>query len=188
MIYGNSGGNGRQGGNNTIMVGDGGNNTIYGNFGGSGGQGGDNLIIGGAGSDTIYGNFGTTGKGGRNLLVGGGGADTIYVSQQADGAEGGEGSIVITGTTTLDRAGLTGVLSEWTSKKGLSTRIADIEGTHSGGLNGTALLQPGVTVFDDQAIDQVFGDSNWGVEWFWYTLGQDMISRKKNADILTNVI
>ena len=90
-----------------------GTNTIYGTdvTGAEGSNGGNNLIVGGTGQDTIYGTYGSVtkkdgspsagGEGGQNLIVGGGGADLIYASQIVDGAEGGHGSILVSGSTTL---------------------------------------------------------------------------------------
>jgi len=201
LIGGSNGGEGKQG-NNVIIAGNG-DNTIYGNdvTGAEGASGGNNLIVGGAGSDTIYGSFATIhkkdgtpstgGEGGQNLIVGGGGSDVIYASQAADGAEGGHGSILIGGTTTLGQAALQAVLTEWTSSDTLALKVARIEGTQSGGANGTNYLQPGSTVVDDGSVDQIFGDTQGKPSWLFYQAeqqaDQDDISRTKDGDTLTDL-
>ena len=192
LIGGSNGGEGKQG-NNVIIAGNG-DNTIYGNgmTAQKGATGGDNLIIGGSGNDTIYGNFGTNptgngGEGGQNLIVGGGGSDTIYASQVTDGAEGGHGSILIAGTTTLNQLALESVLEEWWSTDTLATKIADITGTGTTtGSNGINFLQPGVTVLGDGSVDQLFSDTNGSANWLLLSLSQDTANRVKAIDIETD--
>lgn len=197
LIGGSNGGEGQQG-NNTIIAG-GGSNTIYGNaeHGYASSTGGNNLIVGGAGSDTIYGAYATVTKldgtasngaeGGQNLIVGGGGADTIYAAQQADGAEGGKGSLILAGTTTLDQTALAAVLSEWTSARGYAARIANISGTGSGSRNnGDSFLVPSATVFDDGAADAIYSDTNGQLNWLLYSLGQDIANRVKSGETATD--
>ena len=198
LIGGSNGGEGQQG-HNTIVAGHG-DNTIYGNaiVGAEGSTGGNNLIIGGAGDDTIYGNFGTVqrqngnpsdgGEGGQNLIVGGSGNDVIYASQQADGAEGGHGSILIAGGTNLNEAALSSVLSEWTSNRDYATRIANISGIGLGPRNnGDHFLQAGVTVPSDAAIDALYSDSQGGANWLLYTFAQDEAQRVKAGEVETDV-
>jgi hypothetical protein len=197
LIGGSNGGEGQQG-HNTIIAGSG-NNTIYGNavVGAEGSTGGNNLIVGGSGSDTIYGSYGSVkkkdgtlsngGEGGQNLIVGGGGSDTIYASQQADGAEGGKGSILIAGTTALNETALKSVLSEWTSSRSYATKIANISGTGSGPRNnGNTFLQVGTTVANDAAFDELYGDSKGAANWLWYNFTQDLPQRTKADDVKTN--
>ncbi len=197
LIGGSNGGEGKQG-NNVIIAGNG-DNTIYGNdvTGAEGATGGNNLIVGGSGHDTIYGSFATIhkkdgspstgGEGGQNLIIGGGGDDVIYASQAADGAEGGHGSILIGGTTTLGQAALQAVLAEWTSSDTLALKLARIQGTQSGGLNGGSYLQPGVTVVDDGSADHIFGDSKGKPNWVISSALQDQVDRTKDGDTLTDL-
>ena len=158
-----------------------------------GATGGNNLIIGGTGQDTIYGNYGANptgngGEGGQNLIVGNGGGDTIYASQIVDGAEGGHGSILIAGTTSLKQAALQSILSEWTSTHTLSVKVANISGTGTGsGFNGTTYLQPGLTVFNDNTPDTLYSDTNGSADWLLATLSQDTINRPKSSDIETDL-
>lgn len=192
LIGGSNGGEGFQG--NNVVVGGAGDDTIYGNdlVAMKGASGGNNVITGGGGNDTIYGNYGTNptgdgGEGGQNVIIGGTGADTIYASQQVDGAEGGQGSILVGGSTTLDAVALQYVLSEWISSDTYADRIAKINGSLPGGANGSNYLIAGGTVFNDGAIDQLFGDTNGSKHWYLPTLAQDVASRTKAGETITNV-
>ncbi len=76
--------------------------------------------------------------------MGNGGADVIYASQVVDGAEGGKGSILISGSTTLGQAALQSVLAEWTSTHTYAQKLANIQGTGTADrLNGNVFLQGG---------------------------------------------
>ncbi|HEY2839044.1 MAG TPA: hypothetical protein VGJ26_07850, partial [Pirellulales bacterium] len=179
---------------NIIIAGNG-DNTIYGNdlTAAKGSVGGDNLIIGGSGNDVIYGNFGTNptgngGEGGQNVMVGGGGRDTIYASQAVNGAEGGHGSIEIAGTTNLSTWALLSILGEWTSTDSMANKVASISGSPSGqNINGGNYLIPGVTVFDDGAVDWLCSDSAGASDWLFYSFSLDSASRTKSSDMLTNM-
>ncbi len=197
LIGGFDGAEGQQG-SNVIIAGNG-TNTIYGNapVGLKGSTGGNNLIIGGSGADTIYGNFATVqtkagqpsdgGEGGQNLIIGGGGSDTLYASQAADGAEGGHGSILIAGTTTLDESALLSILSEWTSDRGYADRIANIEGTGAGPRNnGDNFLQADVTIFDDGSPDDLFSDTKGDLNWLLYAFADDTLHRVKPGETETD--
>ena len=194
LIGGSDGAEGHDG-NNLIIAGNG-NNTIYGNGPTSrkGETGGNNIIIGGSATDTIFGNYDTDssvdgGEGGQNVIVGGEGGDTIYTSQGVDGAEGGNGNIVMAGTTTLDVAGLQAVQNEWKNPQhNVTAKVANIEGTGLGGLNGTTYLQSGLNVLDDDSIDHVFSDSKGDPSWLFVSAFPDVVHRNKTTDILTEFI
>lgn len=191
---GSNGGEGQQG-SHVIFGGDG-DDTIYGNAqaGAEGSSGGNHLLVGGVGNDTIFGAYQTVyksdhvtvsngGEGGRNLIVGGAGEDTLYASQATDGAEGGKGAALVAGTTLLDEAALTAVLSEWTSARGYAERIANISGTGVGPRNnGDHFLVAG----DDSQLDQLFGDTNGGLNWHLYTFTHDTTSRVKVGETETD--
>jgi len=200
LIGGSNGGEGRQG-NNVIIAGNG-NNTIYGNdvLARKSASGGNNLIVGGSGNDIIYGNFGANlvtssnpagngGEGGQNVIVAGGGADTVYASQIVDGVEGGHGSVLIGGSTSLNEAALLSVLSEWTSVHTYEQKIANITGVGTADrLNGNNYLQTGQTVFDDGAIDDIFSDTNGKANWLLYRFSQDTTHRVKPGETLTDTL
>ena len=168
---------------------------IYGNGvnGPEGVTAGNHLIVGGSGVDTIYGAFGSVnhngGEGGRNLIVGGGGADTIYASQNANGAEGGFGSILVAGTTSLNQTALQAVLAEWTSTHSYAQRLANIQGQSTAGfasrLNGTNYLTAGQTVANDSAADKLWGETTGDPNWYFYRGSQDTVGRTKAGESLT---
>ncbi|MGE0537579.1 MAG: family 16 glycosylhydrolase [Pirellulales bacterium] len=195
LIGGYDGGEGQQG-NNVIIAGNGAN-TIYGNGvnGAEGVNAGDNLIVGGSGADMIYGAFATVtkngGEGGRNLIVGGGGADTIYASQIADGPEGGHGSILVAGTTTLSQSALQAVLAEWASDHSYAQRVANIQGQNNSSfgsrLNGTNYLKANQTVLNDTGADKLWGDTKGQSSWFIFAGTQDTVGRTKGGETLTNL-
>jgi hypothetical protein len=202
-LFGGAAGDVLIGGSNTyainldrnVIVAGNGDNTIYGNAPTAqrGAIGGDNLILGGTGHDVIYGNFGSNptgdgGEGGQNLIIGGGGGDTIYASQFADGAEGGHGSILVGGSTSLGPAALQSVLSEWTSTHTLQDKIANILGFGAANrLNGDNYLTPGGTLSNDLAVDEIFSDNHGQSNWLLVTLAQDVSKRVKAKDTTTDI-
>lgn len=149
-----------QGGNDTITVdssisipqilyGNDGNDTIQSGNGAS-------VMIGGSGNDTL--------KGGnaRDIMIGGTGQDTIQGKNRDD--------ILIAGTTSYDSAtsanqvSLCAIQSEWIRDVGYRFRIDHLTGAVSGGRNGSNLLKPGQTVFNDADKDTITGGS--GKDWF----------------------
>jgi hypothetical protein len=177
---------GQQGSN--VIVGGAGDDTIYGNaINGGEGKGGNNILLGGAGSDTIYGNWANGGEaGGYNILVGGTESDILLDYKAADGAEG-RSSILIAGNTSLQVPDLKAVMSEWASAHSYTTRLQNILGVGTGAReNGNAFLQPGVTVTNDLAVDQLWGSTGGtGLNWFWYLLAVDQVNRTKPGETLT---
>ena len=177
---------GQQGDN--VVIGGAGDDTIYGNaINGGEGKGGNNILLGGAGNDTIYGNWADGGEaGGFNILVGGANSDTLYDYKAADGAEG-LASIMIAGNTSLSVSDLKTIMSEWSSARSYITRLENILGVGTGPRNnGNVFLQPGVTVTNDAAVDQLWGSTGGtGLNWFWYVLAVDQIHRAKAGETHT---
>jgi hypothetical protein len=130
----------------TLLDGGAGNDTIK-------GGNGNNIILGGTGSDML------TGGNDRDILIGGLDADRIH-------GNGGD-DILIGGTTLWDAnpQALCRLMDEWSrTDAGYLTRIRHLRHGGAGALNGSFLLNSG-TVFDDAAIDVLFGDS--GSDWFF---------------------
>ena len=176
---------GQQGSN--VIVGGAGDDVLYGNaINGAEGKGGNNILLGGDGQDSIYGNWTDGGEGGgRNLIVGGADADTLYDYKIADGAEG-KGSILVADelNTSLGVPQLQQIMAEWASTHSYSDRVNNILGPGSiGRLNGNAYLQPGSTVTNDAAVDQLWGSTGGAASnWFWYVLAVDEINRTKGGE------
>jgi Ca2+-binding RTX toxin-like protein len=128
------------------------------------GESGNDLLDGGAGGDVVSGGDGIdllNGGSGRDLLIGGLGNDLLL--------GGGGDDLLIGGTTAHDDsvAALAQVQAEWTSSRPHAVRVANLK-SGSGSpdrLNGDAFLQSGATVFDDDAVDVLFGGSDR--DWFF---------------------
>ena len=149
------------------------------------GGSGHDILLGEAGDDNMWGGDG------RDIVIGGLGADRIHGDAHDD--------ILIAGFTMFEasfatsapsafgsatgmthqqhRAALEAILAEWSSNRSYATRRQNITGTGSGTRNNgsnyfktsnTNMTQN--TVFDDAAVDRLWGDS--GTDWFFAnTLG-----------------
>jgi len=114
--------------------------------------------VGGAGNDTFIGGPN------RSLLIGGAGADVIVGGSEDD--------ILIGGKTSYDAntTALNAILNEWKrSDLTCLDRIDNLNGTVSGGLNGSFDLNS-TTVIDDHVADTLLGGA--GQNWFWANLGE----------------
>lgn len=115
------------------------------------------VLVGNAGDDTL------TGSSNRDILIGGSGAD-ILRGQAADDVLLGGWSGFDTHPFALQR-----LLAEWNSPRSVANRINNLRGNI---ITGTPLNQGyfltqapgGRTVFDDGAIDTLFGST--GSDWF----------------------
>jgi hypothetical protein len=145
-------------------------------FAGSGndvlmGGGGNNIVVGGGGNDVLYGGVG------RNLLIGGSGKANIY-------GNGGE-DILIGGTTDFDAndAALRAILDEWTSSKTYTTRVNQLLGTKSGGLNMPYFLNTG-TVHDNARADVLVGGTSR--DWF-FEGALDILKHHRTNEVVTKI-
>jgi large repetitive protein len=116
------------------------------------------LIDGGEGDDCL------TAGGGRAILVGGPGKDVLTGGLADDLLIGGS----VAWGFDVDR--WEGVLDEWSSDRCYADRVKNIRGdasspTFDERLNGTAFLQPGTTVLDDDACDVLTG--GLGCDWYF---------------------
>lgn len=118
----------------------------------AGGSTANNVLIGGAGNDWL------NGGSGRDLLSGGSGADTL---------RGGAGDDILIGDSTSYDANLQALLAvmkEWgRTDADYATRVKHLQGSLSGGLNGTYRLTA-ATVLNDNTIDNLYGEA--GMDWF----------------------
>ena len=136
----------------------------------------DNVMIGGPGSDSIIGGSG------RNLLIGGTGADEI--------TGGGGEDILIAGSTSFDTnlIALASLMKEWSrTDSNYSTRIKRLNGSQSGGLNGSYRLTSR-TVFDDGVIDILLGNGN--LDWFFRRnsgRNRDIVRDLATGEVATNL-
>jgi hypothetical protein len=154
-----------------FLFGDDGDDTIN-----TAGSSANNVLEGGAGNDTLQ------AGGGRDLLVGGLGADVLH----GDGGD----DILIGGTTDYDSnlAALDAIMAEWgRTDADYNTRINHLNGTLSGGLNGSYYLTAS-TVHDDAAIDTMFGEG--GMDWFFAMQSgsnKDQVKDKATGEVITGL-
>jgi Ca2+-binding RTX toxin-like protein len=137
---------------------DGGNGDDHLNAGAAG-----SVVIGGPGDDTLIGgrdNDILIGDDGRDRLIGNGGED-ILIGGLTAFTDGPDDDIL------KDQISLFGILAEWTSDRGTSSRRANVSGVANpefgNRLNGSNFLQLGGTLTDDLYEDVITGgsDSNW---------------------------
>jgi Ca2+-binding RTX toxin-like protein len=138
--------------------------------------GGPSILYGGSGNDVLIGGTG------RNILIGGTGTDTLD--------SGGTGSILIGGTTIYDGnlQALWAIMAEWSQANvSYATRVAQLNGTQSGGLNGAYVLNT-TTVQADSAVDTLVGTNpalkTGALDWFFAT-SQDKVTRRRTAEVIT---
>jgi len=159
VVYGNDGNdtitlNTNIGAIDAVLYGGAGNDTIT---GGSG----NTFLDGGAGNDTL------TARGNRNVLVGGAGQDTL---------NGGSGDDVLIGGTyrySEDLDAVFGLMAVWKSSSSDAQRVSDLR---TGGTDNLFAMTA-ATILDDNAVDQLFGNS--GQDWFW-AVAQDKTDKKSN--------
>lgn len=156
---------------NAIVDGGSGNDTID-----AGGSRASNILLGGAGIDQLWGGLG------RDILLGGLGADTLHGGDDDD--------LLIGGTTSFDAnlTALNALLAEW-SRRDLDyqSRVDHLTGATSGGLNGSTLLTPS-TLYDDQDVDQLYGDA--GRDWFLRSNTSpwtDVLRDRKNNELVSGI-
>jgi len=146
-------------------------------FGGDGddtidatGSCGANVLVGGQGNDSLLGGSG------REVLIGGLGADLL---------RGGSGDDVLIGAATdfdNNLLALASILNDWKrTDASYNTRTDHLRGALGGGLNGSTLLNSS-TIHNDNATDQLFGQS--GSDWFLYHAGTfgDVLGDKKSSE------
>jgi Ca2+-binding RTX toxin-like protein len=164
---------------NDQIEGDAGDDTLWGEAGNdrlSGGAGND-VVFGGSGADQLEGDAGNDvllGGEGNDIALGGPGSDLLIGGLGADWLQGGaDDDILIGGTTSHDdnAAALVAILTEWSSKRSYTVRVANIR---SGARTGGFALNSG-TVHDDGAADVLTG--NAGQDWFFAGLGDRITDR-----------
>jgi Ca2+-binding RTX toxin-like protein len=152
------------------------------------GEDGNDRLKGGAGNDVLIGGAGDdllVGQSGRDLLIGGTGADRIVGNADDD--------ILIAGNTTHDNqvAALAAIMSEWTSARTYSQRIANTSNRTIAGTDGSTFasrsnadyfLVVDQTVVDDNTSDVLTGAS--GLDWFFFNSdGEEGTNKDKVTDL-----
>lgn len=154
-----------------LLFGGDGNDTIS-----SSGSSANNILAGGAGDDIL------TGGKDRDLLIGGAGRD------QLNGQAGDD--LLIAGSTDFDSyaTALNALMSEWSPiDANYTTRISHLNGTATGGRNGSYLLNAN-TVHDDGVADTLYGQS--GMDWFLTSgtgASADVVNDKAATEMVTTL-
>jgi Ca2+-binding RTX toxin-like protein len=136
------------------------------------GVSGPTVLVGGGGNDTLYGGSG------RNILIAGSVASTLYGGTSDD--------LLIAGTTSFNNnlAALMALRAEWSrTDASYQTRIADLSGTQSGGLNGGYLLTS-QTVTSNGGGNSLYGGT--GQAWF-FAANTDSIYNLQSGEVVTSL-
>jgi fibronectin-binding autotransporter adhesin len=138
-------------------------------------------LYGGAGADLLK------GGGGNNVLLGGTGRDLLLGGGGNDILDGGRGDdLLIGGATAFDAnaAALNAVLQEWARPDAdYRTRVGQLTGTLTGGLNGPYFLSSATSI-NDSAVDLMTGGS--GQEFFFKSPG-DLIPNLDRGEVVIKV-
>ena len=152
-------------------------------------------IFGGTGNDTFYADSGNSvlvgGSGccnvlhsgrGRNILIGGG--RSIIVGTLGDNVE-------ISGSTAYDtnEAALAAILAEWSSSDSYATRVGRLNGTITGGLNCSSVLNAS-TIHHGTRCDYLFGGNGQNTYFASQTgaaLASDYIFAQKSWEQITSI-
>jgi len=127
-------------------------------------------VVGGLGSDLLVGDGQAnelSGNGNRDVLIGGDGVDIL---------SGGAGDDLLLGGSTIHdghATDLANIQKEWVRAATYANRIAHLQGTLAGGLNGTSLLDAMSVQDDGGAVDNLTGDLE--TDWF-LTFAQDNVN------------
>lgn len=140
---------------------------------------GDDLLLGG--DQTTDGNDTLLGGNGNDLLIGHLGADVLYGGAGAD--------LLIADRVSFGSnlpAALFAVQAEWLSTRSYAERLANISGAGTGPrANGDYFLQPGVTVINDGAVDQLIGGTE--LDWFLLRISQDLLNDLAAGETRTGI-
>jgi hypothetical protein len=152
-------------------------------------------IFGGTGNDTFYADSGNSvlvgGSGccnvlrsgrGRNILIGGG--RSIIVGTLGDNVE-------ISGSTAYDtnEAALATILAEWSSGDSYAMRVGRLNGTITGGLNGSSVLNAS-TIHHGTRCDYLFGENGRNTYFACQAgaaLSSDYIFAQKSWEQITSI-
>jgi uncharacterized delta-60 repeat protein len=137
------------------------------------GGGGNDVLIGGDGNDTLV------GGGGRDLLIGSGGNDLLDGRGGDDILIGGGTYYGYEGWGYEDEISLSAIMAEWTSANDYATRVNHI--VNGGGLNGSAVLASGATLYDAGGSSTLVGGT--GQDLFFASATDAITDRRKYESV-----
>ena len=143
----------------------------------------NNVLTGGAGTNDLYGGQG------RDLLIAGLGASKLYAGLSDDILIGGTTKYDLTSSAmTYDQklAALEAIMAEWgRTDADYLTRLHHLDGSLSGGMNGSSFLNP-TTVHDNGQADTLFGAPGPALDCF-FTGMTDVIRRRRSGEVVTRI-
>ncbi len=133
------------------------------------------VLVGGPGNNTLLAGSG------RDILIGGGGSDVLQAGSGDD--------LLLSGTTSFDNdvVALALMRAEWSrTDADYQTRINQLTGTQTGGLNGNVVLNS-QTVQDGGSADDLWAGA--GQDWFVLgdQLNPDRLHNVAEGDVVTNL-
>jgi hypothetical protein len=127
--------------------------------------------------------------GGYGTLIGGSGRDILIAGKDGPATlDAGSGDdILIGGYTAYDNniPALLAIMAEWgRTDADYATRVAQLLGTESGGLNGSYLLNTS-TVSENGVSDVLNGGT--GMYWFFKETTKDTINNRTTGEVVTRI-
>jgi Ca2+-binding RTX toxin-like protein len=149
------------------------------------------LLFAGSGNTTLS----VAGSTANNVLVGGAGKYSLKGGTRQDSLIGGSGpsvlqagaggSLLLGGSTAYDTnvAALLALVAEWgRTDVDYPTRVQDLYGEGTGGLNGSYVLTS-QTVFKSAMADQLHGGA--GLDWFWIKAADQLNGTPQSGEVVT---
>jgi hypothetical protein len=162
-------------------------------IGGSGadtliGNSSDNTLTGNAGNDILFGNDGLdiiNGGAGRDIIIGGKGSDSLIADSSSTGDILIADETSYSNSTTVNTTALTAVRTEWAMNSAYATRVAHIQGTLAGGLNGTYQFKAANLQYDGDAYT-LNGNSSAIKNWYIAKTSTDTINNSFTGETITD--
>ena len=164
-------------------------------IGGSGadtiiGNSADNTLTGNAGNDIIFGQDGAdtiNGGAGRNILIGGKGVDSATSDSSSTGDILIADETSYSNSSTVNTSALSAIRTEWAlTSTSYANRVAHIQGTLAGGLNGTYQLKAS-TLQKDTDPDALNGNSVAIKNWYILDTVLDSLTNSFTGETITTV-
>ncbi|MCE9643114.1 MAG: M10 family metallopeptidase C-terminal domain-containing protein [Candidatus Andersenbacteria bacterium] len=164
-------------------------------IGGSGadtivGNSADNTLTGNAGNDIMFGQDGAdtiNGGAGKDIIIGGKGADTIVADSSSTGDIMIADETSYSNSSTVNTSALSAIRTEWAlTSTSYANRVAHIQGTLAGGLNGTYQLKTS-TLQADSDSDSMDGNSSSVKNWYILNTALDSLANSFAGETVTNI-
>lgn len=149
-----------------------------------------NTLTGNSGNDIIFGQDGAdtiNGGAGRDILIGGTGADTLVADSSSTGDIMIADETSYSNNSTVNTSALSAIRTEWAlTSTSYANRVAHIQGTLAGGLNGTYQLKAS-TLQADSDPDSLDGNSSSVKNWYILNTALDSLVNSFAGETITNI-